>query len=80
MTPKTALKKLGLTGTGTHDRLVLDLGDGVQVTLNREDIPAWPQGKELRKSTVVLGGVVFSVSYAVDVMNAGVEYFALVAT
>ena len=79
MTPKTALKKLGLTGTGTRDSLTINLEDGQQVTLNRADVPKWPQGKELRKSTVVIGGVAFQVAFAVDLLNTAVEYFARVA-
>lgn len=78
MTPKTALRKLGLTGTGTRDSLKINLEAGQQVTLLRADVPNWPQGKELRKSTVVIGGVAFQVAYAMDLLNAACEYFALV--
>lgn len=79
MTPKTALKKLGLTGTGTRDSLTINLEAGQTVTLNRADIPTWPQGKDLRKSTVVISGVAFQVAYAMDLMNTALEYFARTA-
>ena len=78
-TPKQAMEALGLTGTGDMDTLTITLEDGQQVTLNRADVPKWPDGRDLRKSTVVIGGVAFTVAFAVKVMDRAIDYFAMMA-
>lgn len=78
-TPKQAMEALGLTGTGDFDTLTINLEAGQSVTLRRADVPSWPDGKELRHSTVVIGGIVFQVSYAMKIMNVAIDYFAMMA-
>jgi hypothetical protein len=73
------MKALGLTGTGTRDSLTINLEAGQSVTLNRTDIPKWPQGPALKKSTVVIDGTVFLVSYGVQIMQVAADYFSMVA-
>ena len=78
-TPRQAMEALGLTGTGDMDTLTINLEDGQQITLRRADIPTWPDGKELRKNTVVIGGIPFTVAFAVKVMDRAIDYFAMMA-
>jgi len=79
MTSREAMNALGLTGTGDRDNLTINLEPGQQVTLRRADVPSWPQGHDLRHSTVVISGTVYQVNYAVKIMEVAVDYFAMMA-
>ena len=78
MTTQEAMQQLHLTGKGTLNFLTVDLKDGQQITLTREDVATWPDRKHTRVSTVLVGTVPIELRFAVDLMRRARQYFELV--
>jgi len=78
MTTQEAMQQLHLTGKGTLNFLTVDLKDGQQITLTREDVETWPHDQSLIVSVVLIGTVPFETRVAVDLMERARHYFELV--
>jgi len=78
LTTQEAMQQLDLTGTGTKDSLTVDLDTGQQITLTRDDVQTWPDREHTRASTVLVGGVLYELRFAVDLMQQARRYFDLV--